>query len=93
MTVRVLFFAYLRERCGSREITVELPAGASLEDLWQTLRCRYENFGAERLRFAVNQVYVDNSHTLQENDEVALIPPVSGGAGITPPCTALPTKP
>jgi molybdopterin synthase catalytic subunit len=81
MTVRVLFFAYLRERCGNREIVVRLPDGASVADLWGALCRRYESLAVEQLRFAVNQTYVDRSHPLQDNDEIALIPPVSGGAG------------
>lgn len=82
MTVRVLFFAHLRERCGIRETAVELREGASVEDLWLALCRRYEALASERPRFAVNQVYVDNSHPLRENDELAIIPPVSGGVGV-----------
>jgi molybdopterin converting factor subunit 1 len=81
VTVRVLFFAYLRERSGVRETAVELPEGARVEDVWQELCRRYDRLAGERLRFALNQVYVDNAHPLQENDELALIPPVSGGIG------------
>lgn len=80
MTVRVLFFAHLRERCGVRETVLELPAGARVEDARTVLRHRYEVLGRELLRIAVNQVYVDNTHPLHDNDELALIPPVSGGA-------------
>lgn len=79
MIVRVLFFAYLRERCGVRETSVEIRPGASVGDLWDALRARYPALEGQRLRFAVNQEYVDNAHTLDDNDELALIPPVSGG--------------
>ncbi len=79
MTVRVLFFAYLRERCGVREATLELAAGATVDDLWRALRTRFERLPAEPPRFAVNRVYVDKTHPLHDNDELALIPPVSGG--------------
>ena len=81
MTIRVLFFAHLRERCGVREIVLELPAGARVEEARTELRHRYEGLAGEPLRVAVNQVYVDNAHPLHDNDELALIPPVSGGAG------------
>lgn len=81
MNVRVLFFAHLRERFGVREITVGLPEPARVEDLWQALCQRYEGLASERLRFALNQAYVDNTHPLRDNDELALIPPVSGGSG------------
>ena len=79
MTVRVLFFAYLRERCGVREATLDLAPGATVGDLWGTLRARFERLPPEPPRFAVNRVYVDKTHPLHDNDELALIPPVSGG--------------
>ena len=79
MTIRILFFAYLRERVGERQTTMELPADASVEDMWAALRLRYDRLPSEAPRFAVNRVYVDKGHTLHDNDELALIPPVSGG--------------
>jgi molybdopterin converting factor subunit 1 len=81
MTVRVLLFAYLRERAGLRETSVQVPDGASVADVWRLLCERHDSFAAMRPRFAVNQVYVDNAATLHDNDELAVIPPVSGGAG------------
>jgi len=80
MTVRVLLFAQLRERCGTRETTLELPAGARVADAWRALCGRYDGLAEARLRFAVNQAYVDDAHLLHDDDEIALIPPVSGGA-------------
>jgi len=79
VTVRVLFFAYLRERCGVREATMQLPESATVEDLWRGLVARYDRLPPEAPRFAVNRLYVDKHHPLQDNDEIALIPPVSGG--------------
>jgi molybdopterin converting factor subunit 1 len=79
VTVRVLFFAHLRERVGVREVAIEQPAGATVADLWRTLVERYDRLPAEAPRFAVNRVYVDKTHPLEDNDELALIPPVSGG--------------
>ena len=79
MTVRVLFFAYLRERCGVREATMQLAEGATVEDLWRGLMARYDRLPSEAPRFAVNRLYVDKEHSLHDNDELALIPPVSGG--------------
>ncbi|MEO6029003.1 MAG: molybdopterin converting factor subunit 1 [Candidatus Binatia bacterium] len=79
MTVRVLFFAYLRERCGVREAAIDLPEGATVSDLWSRLLSRFDKLPAEPPRFAVNRLYVDKAHPLHDNDELALIPPVSGG--------------
>jgi molybdopterin converting factor subunit 1 len=80
VTIRVLFFAYLRERVGLREASVQIDDGASVIDLWRHLRERYQRLPSEMPRIAVNRVYVDNAHPLHENDELALIPPVSGGS-------------
>ena len=79
MTVRVLFFAYLRERCGVRELAIEMPEGATVDELWRVLSRRYDRLPAEPPRFALNRLYVDKAHPLHDNDELALIPPVSGG--------------
>lgn len=79
MKIRVLFFAYLRERCGVREAVVELPDGAIVDDLWKALRAQFDRLPVDPPRFAVNRVYVDKAHPLHDNDELALIPPVSGG--------------
>ena len=78
MKLRVLFFAYLRERCG-REAEIDAPEDASVGDVWALLRGRYPVLDDVTVRFAVNRVYVDKAHRLQDNDELALIPPVSGG--------------
>lgn len=78
MTVRVLFFAYLRERCG-REVRLEVPDGTSIEGLWTMLRARHPALDDAVVRFALNRVYVDKAQLLHDNDELALIPPVSGG--------------
>ena len=84
MRVRVLYFGIVRERIGQREETIELPAGSSVEDLLRTLAGRHAAFaaGVASLRVAVNEEYVDSETALSENDEVAIIPPVSGGAHV-----------
>jgi molybdopterin converting factor subunit 1 len=79
MKIRVLFFAYLRERCGLRETAIEVAEGATVVELWSALRARYDRLPDEAPRFAVNRLYVDKAHVLHDNDELALIPPVSGG--------------
>lgn len=79
MTVRVLFFAYLRERCGVRDVDLALPEHANVDDAWTALVARFDRLPTDRPRFAVNRVYVDKHHPLHDNDELALIPPVSGG--------------
>ena len=77
MQVEVRLFAGLRERAGVRERLVELPDGAVAGDVWGALELGSEPPG---LLLAVNHAYVERSAPLADGDEVALIPPVSGGA-------------
>ncbi len=80
MTVRVRFFASLRERLRVSEASRDLPAGATVEDLLRVLRADFPDLaGSGRVSVAVNAEYVDPRHALADGDEVALIPPVSGG--------------
>ena len=77
MRVTVRLFAGLRERAGTAKQELELPEGARVEDAWSALGLGEEPAG---LLWAVNQEYVDKDRELTEDDEVAVIPPVSGGA-------------
>jgi len=81
MTVRVLFFASLRERVKRSETSWTVPDGATVEALWRSLVAEYQTIEAMSgaVRFAVNREYVDRDHVLVDGDEVAIIPPVSGG--------------
>ena len=74
MRVRVRLFAGLRERAGWSERAVE---AASVADVWPQLGLGEEPAG---LLYAVNQEYADRATALRDGDEVAVIPPVSGGA-------------
>jgi molybdopterin synthase catalytic subunit len=74
--VAVKLFAALRERAGSRERLLELADGASVDDVWGALALGDEPPG---LVYAVNRTYVERGTRLADGDEVALIPPVSGG--------------
>lgn len=81
MRVRVLYFGIVRERLGLREEAVELAAGATVAELTAFLSAKHGNLaaGVSALRLAVNLEYVDSDTILREDDEVAVIPPVSGG--------------
>ena len=76
MKVRVRLFAALRERAGSGAVEVELPEGSVVADVWSALHLGDEPGG---LLFAVNRAYAERATALEPGDEVALIPPVSGG--------------
>ena len=77
MRVTVRLFAGLREQAGISEQELELPEGARLADVWAPLALGEEPDG---LLYAVNKEYASSERRLSEGDEVALIPPVSGGA-------------
>jgi molybdopterin synthase catalytic subunit len=80
VTVRVCFFASLRERLRTSELQRELPRGATVADLVALLQSDFPAMaGSGRVSIAVNAEYVDPQHVLADGDEVALIPPVSGG--------------
>jgi MoaE-MoaD fusion protein len=77
MRVRVRLFAGLRERVGTGENEMELPPGSRPTDVWEFLQIGPE---PEGLAYAVNRQYVDRNHVLADGDELAIIPPVSGGS-------------
>jgi molybdopterin converting factor subunit 1 len=81
MQVKLRYFASLRERLGKAGETREIQDGATVGTVWHLLtQERPELRELERsVAFAVAQEYVDKDHPLQDNDELAFIPPVSGG--------------
>jgi molybdopterin synthase catalytic subunit len=82
MNVRVRLFAVQRELARTREVPLELRDGASIEDAWAALVARYPVLASGRsaVRFARNGEYTDADSPLADGDELACIPPVSGGA-------------
>ncbi|MBL7176089.1 MAG: molybdopterin converting factor subunit 1 [Desulfobacteraceae bacterium] len=77
----IKLFALLREAVGRSEIEWELVDGAKVESLIAHLKDTLPGFDewADRAWIAVNQSYATSQTLLQEGDEVALFPPVSGG--------------
>jgi len=75
--VVVRLFAGLRERAGAARRELDLGEGATVDDVWPALELGDEPAG---LLYAVNRAYAEPGQPLGEGDEVALIPPVSGGA-------------
>ena len=83
--VRILYFAWLRERVGVGEETVALPPDvATVADLTAWLGTRDPRFAAaftaaSTVRCAVNQVFAQADTPIAPDDEVAFFPPVTGG--------------
>ena len=82
MRVSVRLFAILRERAGRDEMEIELPEGATVAEAMEALRAEPgldEPLGRMRVAMAVNREYADPDTALSAGDELALVPPVSGG--------------
>jgi len=79
--VRVLFFGITREITGLGEECVELAEGARAEELLELYARRFPRLRAmgRSLAIAVNRDFGERERVLKENDEVAFLPPVSGG--------------
>ena len=81
MKIRVKLFALIRDRAGTSELSLDLQDGATVASAVASLR-EHLPVPADllsRCATAVNQSYVGQDHVLQEGDELAVIPPVSGG--------------
>ena len=79
MKVQALYFGGLRARLGIGEAELELPAGSQASD---AARLVCEPLGSEwlsALRLAVNEELVPGAFALKEGDQIAFLPPVSGG--------------
>ncbi len=80
MNIHILAFGIAKDILGARKRVFELPRDSSVKDLRQRLLEQHPSFSKlHSLRFAVKEEYVDDDEQLQENDEVVIIPPVSGG--------------
>jgi molybdopterin converting factor subunit 1 len=80
--VHVRFFASYREAAGANRLDAPLPVGARVADLVQLLAARVPSLLTAPGLIAVNHAYVQPDAELREGDEVAFIPPVSGGARV-----------
>ena len=83
MQIRVLFFGILKDLVGRSSDTVELPAGARVDDLLSRYIRHFTRIQEmlPSLALSVNQEYSRSDRLLNDGDEVALLPPVSGGRG------------
>ncbi|MCU0347538.1 MAG: MoaD/ThiS family protein [Saprospiraceae bacterium] len=80
MKISLLSFGIAKDITGQRFLDVELPSPATVGDLRSVLVKQFPRLSElASVRLAVNSEYADESVFLSENDEVALIPPVSGG--------------
>ena len=80
MKYQIKAFGVVKDIIGGKEITLENSSSVAVGDLLRELKTRYPKLAALNSLFvAVNREYAEQHKTLSENDEIALIPPVSGG--------------
>ncbi len=81
MQIKVLYFATCADIVGNREQTIDLPPGSVLDDLIQAVISEHPRLAPVRqsAMISLNQEYANGDAALSDGDEVALIPPVSGG--------------
>ena len=81
MQVTVRLFARLRELAGAAELPFQLPEGSTAQDAWNGLAHEFPGLSAysSSVSCAVNESYARFTTRLTEGDEVAFLPPVSGG--------------
>jgi molybdopterin synthase catalytic subunit len=82
MKIKVLFFGVTHDLTGLQEELTEIPEGASLDGLWGRYAARFPRLNdlSGVLLLAVNQEIADRTRALKDGDEVAFLPPVSGGS-------------
>ena len=82
MHLTVRLFALQRQQLGVRQLALEVGEGATIDDAWAALCAAHPTLSAaeQSMRFARNGVYADRRDQLADGDELALIPPVAGGA-------------
>lgn len=81
MRIRVKFFAIVRQLAGVSDLDIDLPNKARISDARLTIQNEIPalNGYLDRVAWALNQTYVGTAAELSDGDELAIIPPVSGG--------------
>ncbi len=81
MTITIRFFAILKDRTSTSHTTLQLPEGATISKATEQLMLKYPGIAPHlaRIAYAINEHYSPTTTELHDGDELALIPPVSGG--------------
>ncbi|MFC3420317.1 molybdopterin converting factor subunit 1 [Salinicoccus hispanicus] len=77
--MKVMLFAGLKEKIGEGRIVLDTPSSLTAGELKKAIYMRYPALEGDVFQVACNESFVKDGHIVDENDEVALIPPVSGG--------------
>lgn len=79
MKISVLLFAQAREIVGESQVDLTVPDGIDVAGLLKQFVSRFTGLVGLDMKVAVNSEYTENSQVLHDGDEVAIIPPISGG--------------
>ncbi len=79
MQITIRLFALYREAVGQGVLTWDVDEGTTVAELWQALRAAYPDLPHIQPAAAINAEYVSPETVVHEGDEVAFLPPVSGG--------------
>ena len=79
MQIQVLLFGITRDIVDQNQLQLDLAQGSTTDDLKKLLQNKYPKLANYQYAMAVNEAYANAGLELQQNDQVALIPPVSGG--------------
>jgi molybdopterin converting factor subunit 1 len=81
MRVKVQLFARLRELAGRGEATIDVPAGARVDDVWRALTTAHPDLApfGRTVSCAINADFAARAAPVHDGDEIAFLPPVSGG--------------
>ncbi|GAB4446454.1 MAG: hypothetical protein OHK0041_05260 [Anaerolineales bacterium] len=79
--IRLLFFATIRDRAGTKSLELEIPKGMTVRGLKEKLAAEYPNLGEsmKSVLITINREYAFDEAVIPQNAEMALFPPVSGG--------------
>jgi molybdopterin converting factor subunit 1 len=79
--IQVMLFATLAELAGERSVQLEMPSGTTVRQVWDLLQSRYPRLAghSSRLLRSVNGSFANPDTPVNDGDEVAFFPPVSGG--------------
>ena len=77
--IKVLFFGILSTKCGTKELELDIDSGKTVAELLQILKERFKDMPDGPFVFAINETQATLETIIKDNDEVAVMPPFSGG--------------